>query len=238
MIGSVIDLTIRLATVAARLASETGILVETVPADLTDRAQRVRVEERLRSDPSITLLVNNARMSIGASWLTAPPGDVEAVIALNAVAPTLLAKAAATALAARGGGAIVNIGSVAAFAPELLDGAYAATRAHLLALTLAITAELGDRVYAQAVLFGTVHGEPPGAPSAGSMIAPEEFVDAALVGVDRRETLTVPSLHDDRALEIVSDARSALVADLRNDAIAPRYRAPGGDGRIDEPAGS
>ena len=222
----------RLATTAERLSSETGVLVEPLPTDLTDRAQLARLEDRLASDPAITLLVNNAGMSLNGTWLTASPSEVERLIALNTLAPTLLAKAAATAFAARGAGAIVNVGSVLALAPELFDGAYSGTKAHLLNLTLAIAAKLGDQgVYAQAVLPGTTRteifersGKDLGTLPPDWVMEPEDLVDAALTGFDRLETVTIPSLHDDSGLRAMTAARLALAPILQNCAVAPRYR--------------
>src|SRR5262245_1233645 len=50
----------RLAAVATRIEVQTGRSVEVIVADLTKRAELVRVEEVLRHDASITALVNNA----------------------------------------------------------------------------------------------------------------------------------------------------------------------------------
>src|SRR5262245_2868672 len=55
----------RLFELAGRLAHETGRTVETLAADLNDPADLARVEARLRTDPAITLLVNNA--GVGAT---------------------------------------------------------------------------------------------------------------------------------------------------------------------------
>jgi len=50
----------RLETLAARLRSETGVKVEVLKADLTDKADLLKIEQRLREDASISLLLNNA----------------------------------------------------------------------------------------------------------------------------------------------------------------------------------
>src|ERR1700760_1539717 len=54
----------RLEALAGRLKGETGRSVEVLPADLTVRTDLARIEARLASDPHITLLVNNAGMSM------------------------------------------------------------------------------------------------------------------------------------------------------------------------------
>src|SRR6202041_1638337 len=50
----------RLDTLASRLTNKTKRSVAVLPADLNDKADRARVEEVLKRDASITLLVNNA----------------------------------------------------------------------------------------------------------------------------------------------------------------------------------
>ena len=61
---------------------------------------------------------------------------LEKLIALNITAPTVLAAAAAKAFAQRKAGAIINISSVLALAPEALEGVYAGSKAYLLNLSL------------------------------------------------------------------------------------------------------
>src|SRR5688500_13964902 len=50
----------RLDALANRITSQTHRSVEVLAADLNDKADLARVEDKLRSDASITLLVNNA----------------------------------------------------------------------------------------------------------------------------------------------------------------------------------
>jgi hypothetical protein len=57
----------RMDDVAKKLAAETGRNVETVAADLNDSSDLARLEEILRNDDSITLLVNNAGSLSAAS---------------------------------------------------------------------------------------------------------------------------------------------------------------------------
>src|SRR5579864_5631237 len=56
----------RLAALARRLKCETGRSVEPVAADLNDKADLARVEAILRTNPDITLLVNNAGVAATA----------------------------------------------------------------------------------------------------------------------------------------------------------------------------
>jgi uncharacterized protein len=222
----------RLDAIAARLAAETGRSIEVMPTDLTDRAQLSRVEQRIEEDASIGLIVNNAGMSLNGTWLTTPLAELERLIALNVVAPTMLARAAAIAFAHRGGGAIVHVGSVLALAPELFDGAYAGTKAHLLNLSLSMTAKLaGDGIYSQIVLPGTTRteifarsGKDLSALPPEWVMEAEALVDAALAGFDRREPVTIPSLHEEGLWQAAHQARLALAPHLQNREAASRYR--------------
>ncbi|RYE02930.1 MAG: SDR family oxidoreductase [Sphingomonadales bacterium] len=221
----------RLDALAQKLEAESGRRVEPMPADLTDRAQLARIEDRLAGDPAITLLVNNAGMSLSGTWLTVEPEAVERLIALNTIAPTMLARAAANAFCGRGGGAIVNVASVLALAPELFDGAYAGTKAHLLNLSLSIASKLADQgVYCQAVLPGTTRteifersGKDLTSMPAEWVMEADDLVDAALIGFDRRETVTIPSLPDEAQWTAMLDARLAMVPNLQNRRVGARY---------------
>ena len=64
---------------ASRLADETGRTIEVIAADLNDRSDLARVEAVLRTDASITLLVNNAGLGASAPLLTA---DVDNMLSL------------------------------------------------------------------------------------------------------------------------------------------------------------
>src|ERR1700760_4201593 len=59
----------RLNALATRLTAETGRSVSTIAADLNDRAGLSKIENLLRDDKSITVLVNNAGVGSVASVL-------------------------------------------------------------------------------------------------------------------------------------------------------------------------
>jgi short-subunit dehydrogenase len=60
-------------------------------ADLTSKTDLSRVEKRLRDDEQITLLVNNAGMSVEGSLVGGDLDRIETMIQLNVTAPTRLA---------------------------------------------------------------------------------------------------------------------------------------------------
>lgn len=216
----------RLGQLAERLRRAHGVVADVLPADLTVADDRARVESVLRTDPSITLLVNNAGIGAQGTILEADLDRVERMIALNVVAPTRLAAAAAAGFVARGRGTIVNIASVLALMPETWNGAYSGTKAYVLNLSQSLAAELGPRgVHVQAVLPGLTRTEFTDfsvLPRSMVMEA-SALVDAALVGLDRREKVTIPSLPDDADFQALLDARARLYPNLSKDRPAARY---------------
>ena len=222
----------RLEALAQRLRQETGVQVETVIADLTQREDLAAVETQLRGDERISLLINNAGVAVTGPLLAADTGKLEAMIQLNSVAATRLALAAAEAFAAQGHGAIVSIGSVTSLLPERFNGVYAATKAYLLTLSQALAEELAPRgVRVQAVLPGVTRTpiwEHSGL-SADSL-PPEmvmdvgDMVDAALAGLDQGEIVTIPSLPDAADWNAYDARRLALGPHLSLSRPAARYR--------------
>ncbi len=223
----------RLTALADRLARETGVRTEVLQADLTDPVERARVEQRLQSDDSITLLLNNAGMAVSGTFLESDIDAVERMIALNVVAPTRLAAAVAKGFAARKAGTLINIASVLALVPEMFSGTYSGTKAYVLNLSKSLQAELGRHgVRVQAVLPGATRTEIWD--RAGTPIAhlPQEMlmdvdtmVDAALAGLDQGEEVTIPSLEAVHEWTALEDARRALGPFLSLRDPARRYLA-------------
>jgi short-subunit dehydrogenase len=222
----------RLAALAEKLRGATGRSVDVLQADLADRAQLEAVTVRLQNDPAITLLVNNAGISLNGGILDNGPAEFAQLIAVNITAPTLLAAVASRAFVARGAGIIINISSVLAVAPELLDGVYSGSKAYLLNLSLDLAAKLhGTGVHVQAVMPGATRteiwarsGKDPDAMMPGMVMETADLVDAALIGLDRGETVTIPPLADEQLWLAYERARLALAPLLSRRDVADRYR--------------
>ena len=221
----------RLAAVARRIQDATGRQVEILQADLCSRNDLIRVEERLSTDAAIRMLVNNAGMAMAGPLLDNEPDRLQAMIELNVTAPLRLARAAARGFVDRGSGAIVNIASVLALAPERFNGTYSGTKAFLLNLSQSLDRELKDKgVRVQAVLPGATRTEIWGKAGvdvasfpAEMLMVVEEMVDAALSGLDQGETVTIPSLPDASDWRRFEEARLALGPNLSRQYAAPRY---------------
>jgi uncharacterized protein len=226
----------RLEALAGRLRAETGRSVEVLPADLSVPADVARIEARLDSNPAITVLVNNAGVSLNGGLLQSGAAELENLIAVNVTAPTLLAAAAGKAFVQRKAGTIINIASVLALAPELLDGVYSGSKAYLLNLTLKLALEVKDSdVRVQAVLPGATRteiwersGKNVDALLPGKVMDVDDLVDAALVGLDRGEVVTIPPLADEGEWIAYNNARLALAPNLSGHDVADRYRETAG----------
>lgn len=221
----------RLNAAAGKLRASHGVSVLVLPADLGTEAGIATVERRLESDPSITLLVNNAGIGAIKPLTEMDPAGITALIQLNVVAAARLAAAAARAFAPRGQGTIVNIASVLALVSEFFNPVYNATKAFVLSLTQNMRRELAPAgVKVQAVLPGVTRTE-IFERSGGdiSVYPPEmvmevhEMVDAALSGLDQDEAVTIPSLPDIGDFENFTAARQALGPNLSRNHAAPRY---------------
>jgi short-subunit dehydrogenase len=220
----------RLDGLAARLRAEIGVAVDVLPADLTRIEDSRRVESRLREDARIGLLVNNAGAAAPGGFADSDVDFQDQLIRLNVTAVTRLANAVVPRFLAEGGGSIVNIASVLALAPELMPGIYPATKAFVVTLSQSLQFEFGSRgVYVQAVLPAATRteiwsrsGRDPNAIPA--LMDVGELVDAALVGFDRKETITIPPLPDADQWTAFSAARRAMLPNFRQEHPAARYR--------------
>lgn len=221
-----------LQALADRIAAQTGRRVEVLVADLTQKPDLLRVEQVLQSDPAITLLVNNAGFSLASPVSESDPDRLEEMIQLNVIALTRLARAAAPAFAGRGAGTIINIASIVALAPRLLNGVYGGSKAFVLNFTEALQHELGAKgVRVQAVLPGATHTgfwETSGLPIRHlpqEIVMPaEQMVDAALAGLDQGELITVPALPEWADWQAYEAAREALLPNLSRSAPATRLQ--------------
>jgi short-subunit dehydrogenase len=221
----------RLDALAARLAEDTGRSIRVVVADLNDSADLARVERVLRTDSSITMLINNAGIGSTAPLIDADVNMMARMIDLNVTALMRLTYAVVPALVQRGGGTIVNISSGVAIWPELMNGVYGGTKAFVLALTHSLQKELAEsNVRVQAVLpgatgtgFWDIAGTPVENLPSDMVMTAEDLVDASLAGFDQGEMVTIPSLPDLAEWSAYEAARQRMMPKLSLSAPAERY---------------
>ncbi|MBB3457562.1 hypothetical protein FHT86_005880 [Rhizobium sp. BK313] len=222
----------RLTTLAQRLTGETGRTVEVISADLNEKADLARVEETLRDDASITLLVNNAGVGGTAPLVASDIDKMEQMINLNVTALTRLTYAVVPGFVARGGGAIINIASIVAVAPEVLNGVYGGSKAFVLAFSQSLKHELADKnIKVQVVLPGAtatdfwgIAGTPVEHLPNEIVMSAEDLVDSALSGFDQGEFATVPALPEIAQWNAYESARQAMMPNLSRTKPAARYK--------------
>jgi short-subunit dehydrogenase len=132
----------------------------------------------------------------------------------------------------RGAGIIINLASIVAVAPERLNGVYGGTKAYVLAFSQSLRHELANTgVKVQVVLPGATAtdmwrkaGKPVEDLPQEIVMSADDMVDAALVGLDQGEFVTLPALPDAGQWESYEAARQALVPNLSRAEPAGRYR--------------
>lgn len=154
---------------------EQGLAVRYVRLDVTDEAQWGRVVADVEAtEGGLDVLVNNAGIIRVSRLLDLPVAEWTLLQQVNTTSMLLGIKAAAPAIARRGGGAIINIASTAAHRGAEGYGAYSASKAAVLALTRAAALELAPlRIRVNSISPGGVDtpmndDEPAGGTSAGA----------------------------------------------------------------------
>ena len=224
--GDVLD------ALAARLRAAYGVAVRVVVADLTDPVALAAVEADLASDAGLTHLVNNAGVASVLPVAAMTPDQITAMVAINVTAPARLARAVVGGFKARGQGTLINLSSVVAVGPEILNGVYSGSKAFMLALSQSLRQELaGTGVHVQAVLPGatatdiwqTGGGDLSALPP-DAVMSVDDLVDAALTGLDRGEFITIPPLAEEAEWTGYETARQAMLPNLSRREPAARYR--------------
>ncbi|MGV8845131.1 SDR family NAD(P)-dependent oxidoreductase [Tessaracoccus sp.] len=149
----------RLGEVAAELQSSHGITVETLSADLSDRADMMRVAKRIESDDDpVDMLINNAGFGLHSTVLDQGDIDTHArALDVMCLAVLVLGGAAGRAMRERGHGQIINVASSSS---TIFTGNYSAVKAWARTYSTSLALELtGTGVTVTALLPGWVRTE-------------------------------------------------------------------------------
>jgi short-subunit dehydrogenase len=222
-----------LEALAKAVKQKANVRVETLVANLAQAKDLARVEARISSDPAITALINNAGVASFGPFAKLSPEAMDETVAVNVAALTRLTHAVLHGFLARGAGSIVNIASVLAFHPWPEFGVYNASKAYVVSFSQALQGEVtGKGILVQVVIppavdtdFWNKAGLPVSNLPAGAVMTPQHLVEAALKGLDRRESWVFPSLAEQALWDDHQKTRQALVEGLMNGAPAMRYAA-------------
>jgi short-subunit dehydrogenase len=223
----------RAGELARRIADNTGRRVAVASHDLLDPQDLAKLETRLTTDQGLTLLANLAGAATFSRFTEIQTADLDRTIAVNVTALTRLSRAVAPHFAKRGSGVIVNFASVLAFHPWPEFNVYNAAKAFVVALSQALQTELREKGVlvqvvsppATATSFWQKAGLPHENLPPSAVMKPDDLVQAALVGLDKREEWVMPSLADTAVWERFLKARSELVDGTMNGKLAERYSA-------------
>ena len=136
-----------LETVAAKIRGTYHVEVIVEALDLSDAGSAAVLADRLDQrgvDPEI--LVNNAGFGISGAFVEHDADRLREMLQLNIVSLTELSHTYGRRMAARGGGRILLVCSMAAYQPDPLLAAYGASKAYVLSLGEALNVELGPKV--------------------------------------------------------------------------------------------
>src|SRR3954453_10257129 len=118
-----------------------GLGARAVAADLVNRDD---VHRLAREAGEIDILVNNAGIELTRRYVELTDDELDQMVAINLVAPMLLARDLLGGMLARGRGHVVFIASMSGKVGVSCNEPYAATKAGLLGLTRSLRAEFRD----------------------------------------------------------------------------------------------
>ncbi|MDX1650664.1 MAG: SDR family oxidoreductase [Myxococcota bacterium] len=229
----------RLEELAAQLEAEHGVEARVEACDLTDPEALRRLEGRLTRDRRAELLVNDAGMGDFGDFVASRRDVLDRMVRLNTLALVRLGHAAASGMARRGRGAIVNVSSSAAFQPGPRFAIYAATKAFVNSFSEALAFELRDHgVRVQALCPGLTHTEifrRAGADTSALpgflWMEPDAVVEESLASLERDAVVCVPGLGN-RVLTSVSQMVPHEISERIAEQIMGRVETrPRGRGR-------
>ncbi len=192
----------KLTALATALNNEHGINAVAHPADLTQKGDLDTLCQLLHTQP-VDRLINNAGVATIGAFIKRDAARLEEEILLNINAVVQLTRAALPSMVLRNQGEIINIASSAAFQPTPYLSNYAATKAHILSLTLALNDEVrGSGVFLQAVCPGPVETGFEHYAFDGNLdaprwvfISPEQVVKDSLRDIQKGREVSIPAIH-------------------------------------------
>ncbi len=189
-----------LETLAKQLRESRAVEVEVLAADLTNSADLRRVEARVAQPPGFDLVVNNAGFGTTGPFADSDADREEEEVMLNIVALMRLSRAALSIMVPRNRGVIINVSSLAAFAPYPFGATYAATKAFVNSFTEALHEELrGTGVRIQALCPGFTRTRFQERAGVDASTIPDfawmeagAVVDASIAALERNDVLCIP----------------------------------------------
>ena len=240
----------RLEDMARQLIGTHHVAVEVLVADLADEKGLRSVEDRIRSDASLQLVVNSAGI---ASWGRFAELDLEhelEIIRVNVIAGVRLTRAALSGMLPRGRGAIVNVASLGGYIPLPFCATYGGTKAFLVSFTEALHEELrasGVRIqvvcpgFTRTEMFARAGADVARMPSY-IWVDPETIARQSLAALRREQPVCIPGLRVRlfwllcrlRARSTLRRSAAAFFGNFEAYRLAHRASPDGGDRRPED----
>lgn len=127
---------------ATQIAQSTGRHCSAVALDISQTDSAVALEQAVnQAGHYVDVLVNNAGLGQAGHFASADPQILEQLLSLNIDAPTRLARHFLPGMLARRRGGLLNVASLGGAVPGPSQAAYYASKAYLLSLSEALSAE-------------------------------------------------------------------------------------------------
>lgn len=225
----------RLNTLAEDLAKTHGVAAMAICADLAQEGVEGPIFESLsKAGRSVDILVNNAGFGIPQSFAAVPWARQREFLMTLAVTPCALAHAAIPGMLERGGGSILNIASVAGFAPGVAGNTlYPGVKSLMIKFSQSLDSEYRSQgLKVTAVCPGStisefahqagIPGREAQKPGFGVQTA-EAVVETAIHANEAGRVVVIPGWHNQLAVSLMRALPEPLVRSVIN-AGAARYR--------------
>ena len=215
-IGRAIALAFAAEGAAVLAVSRTGAKLADLPASIRPAALDVtdaEAERVLAAEPA-DILVNCAGLVAAGGVIGSRDADWDDSWRVNVMAPMRLIRAVLPGMIARGGGAIVNVASVASSVTGVKDrAAYGTSKAALIGLTKAVAREhVGDGIRCNALCPGTT--DTPSLESRIGATPDPDATRAAFVARQAMGRLGRPEEMAEAAVFLASDAAAFMTGQL------------------------
>jgi uncharacterized protein len=212
----------RLEALAAELRGKHGVAAEFLIADLSIDDELAKVENRIRAEPELQVLVNNAGFTHLRPFNELSDKEITDMILVHVVAVTRLTHAALPGMLARGRGDVINVASDGIFVPfpAPIMVVYAATKSYIATFTRGLHRLAGERgVRVQALCTGYVRSEildrhglsfEDWSIEDSVVMSADDQVICSLAGLEMGEVMCVPTLDDPSLIEKIRELESTV----------------------------
>ena len=223
----------RLETLASELTHQFGVQAFAIAADLSiPEAQAPILDQVEARGREVDVLVNNAGFGIPRYFTDAPWSEQRDFLMTMAVAPCALAYAVIPGMVARRWGRIVNVSSIAGFAPGVAANTlYPGVKGLMIRFSQALDAEYrGQGLKITAICPGSTQSDFAAEAGYGHLMKPSPFTQSAdqvaeiaIKGNEAGRVVVVPGWHNRAAVAIMRLLPEPLVRSVIN-AGAAKYR--------------